>query len=605
MKNLFLFLTLTILTIPIASIAQVSNFVSHATIGSGPNYLEIRSSQSRSALSQTRISNLQNTGNIISIDRVIINDVSDFLLNGHLIFEHPYNGELFDFQLDVLRDNTDYSTSLTVHHYSLFGYASDGSTIEMMINDQGAMGFIRFVDSDEVIKVVSLDDGEDFIIRLEPDRTVYKNDNDDCGTNHDEPLDPIYDDNYITTRCGESSVSILFLSTPGVTALQDPSLAADAIIAEMNMAASASGIDFAYTIAGSGAYDYPEFIQTTTNFTNQDNFLADFDQIRNSGTVEDLRDYHDADLVLVLVPAPYVDASGTTFGVAYRVGASKDEAYAIADITASTVGFTATHEIGHLLGARHNRTNICSGTDNSSDYHGFPIGPINTRVNQTILTTRACGLTRVARFSSETSLFMGLATGNEENRNAHIIQKCSNRASCFEKGVSPDLYNDPQEGYTGILGGHISDCQSTAEWTADIDVTFTDPVNYTWRWSTTGIGNWTYLGNQEVLTVTDLTIFPDNFYINVYVSDNNGLYGYAQKEIVRNYCFNDNENDVSARNNNYFIDKIIVFDIMGRTIFEGSNSSFLESKETLNNGVYVILKKYSNGTYETSKVYIN
>lgn len=65
--------------------------------------------------------------------------------------------------------------------------------------------------------------------------------------------------------------------------------------------------------------------------------------------VHDLRDHYQADVAVLIVD----DADGC--GQATRVGADEDEAFAVVHHACAKANFSLVHEIGHLIGASHER----------------------------------------------------------------------------------------------------------------------------------------------------------------------------------------------------------------------------------------------------------
>ena len=354
------------------------------------------------------------------------------------------------------------------------------------------------------------------------------------------------------------------------------------------------------------------------------------------------RDYHNADLTVILVPVPYVTITaagillpGGILGVAKDIAANRDDAYSIVAVGMANTGFTAVHEIGHLLGARHERCEFfCpgAGCDSRRRFHGFLLGD---GTSQTILARRGCGLARIARFSEKEGTFtnpatgMVFATGDRENQNAKIINRCSARASCYETGQPVTGFDpvDLTQGYVGIQGpSMVGDCPSGEEWTAVVGEVFLNPINYTWEYSETGIGNWTWIGNEEVLSRSALPFLPsESFFLRLHVTDNFGNWGYASKVIQIAFCLGGDNggNALTSQDNgikpqgvfaetkvttlptiNKEINQIIIYDISGRQLEKVNNKAFSDFRlrDFVSTGVYFIFTQFKDGSYEIQKM---
>jgi hypothetical protein len=124
--------------------------------------------------------------------------------------------------------------------------------------------------------------------------------------------------------------------------------------------------------------------------------------------VHRLRDGKRADVVVLIVD----DASGC--GLSTRVAADADEAYAVVHHTCAAVTYSIAHEIGHIIGARHD-----IGLDPSSS--PFPYGHryVNGTKWRDIMSYRqSCnGCPRIPYWSNPTIKIRGEKGGSVDTDN--------------------------------------------------------------------------------------------------------------------------------------------------------------------------------------------
>ena len=136
-----------------------------------------------------------------------------------------------------------------------------------------------------------------------------------------------------------------------------------------------------------------------------------------------LRNEKKADVVVLVVD----DAQGC--GLATRVAPDAEEAYAVVHHECAATSYSIAHEIGHILGARHDR----SLDNNATPFpfgHGFVSPDLKWR---TMMSYKAgCnGCPRLLIWSTPAKVVEGKPAGDELSNNARVIQEQAARVAAF------------------------------------------------------------------------------------------------------------------------------------------------------------------------------
>src|SRR5262245_22795324 len=138
--------------------------------------------------------------------------------------------------------------------------------------------------------------------------------------------------------------------------------------------------------------------------------------------VHGLRDKYRADVVVLIVD----DASGC--GLATRVYADASDAFAVVHHECAASSYSLAHEIGHLIGARHD-TSIDKNMTPFPYGHGF----VNGSKWRDIMSYKAScgGCPRLPVWSSPTVLIKGEPAGTADLDNARVISEQAARVAAF------------------------------------------------------------------------------------------------------------------------------------------------------------------------------
>ena len=137
-----------------------------------------------------------------------------------------------------------------------------------------------------------------------------------------------------------------------------------------------------------------------------------------------LRDEKRADIVGIIVDNPQ------GCGLSTRVGADASEAFFVVHHSCAVVTYSVAHEIGHILGARHDRS-----VDDSDTPFPYAHGYINqTSRWRTIMSYNAgCGgCRRIPYWSNPRGLYRGDPTGTLANDNARVLLEQAERVANFK-----------------------------------------------------------------------------------------------------------------------------------------------------------------------------
>jgi hypothetical protein len=137
--------------------------------------------------------------------------------------------------------------------------------------------------------------------------------------------------------------------------------------------------------------------------------------------VRKLRNDKKADIVGLIVN----DASGC--GLSTRVGADAEDAYFVVHHSCAAITISIAHEIGHILGARHDRA-----VDPSNTPFPYGHGHVSGKWRDIMSYRQSCdGCLRIPHWSNPRVTYEGEPTGTDTEDNARVVLEQAERVARF------------------------------------------------------------------------------------------------------------------------------------------------------------------------------
>ncbi len=405
--------------------------------------------------------------------------------------------------------------------YVWMGEFEDGMGSMTVVSDRGKVRAHISYD-DEAYEIFPVDKDMHVLMKVKS-KPVTGN---ECATPHTAGnIETIENDgsksNARIIACPER-IRVLALTTPAARAA-DPSLNQTIALAisQFNQARSNSQINPQANIILAEIRD-TDFDENTWNI------FTDRRDINITQNFQNWRDDADADLVLMFTNGNYF---GGLVGVAGTLVLDADSAYAIVEIPEATTNYTATHEIGHLFGARHQTCAMFpnDGCDNTAGFmHGYRYSYGAAwwlKRRTTMMHQNRLQHTRVLNFSNPNTSDHGTVMGTAASEhNARWIGEHANQVSQFELGGGvmsvyfdgPNIldYDMPYGNYEAVV-----QCGDA-------------PYTYAWRVSPDGFNYGGVLGTGE--TFGHFSSF-ESFYLRLTVTSDDG----QQRDYSRFIWFDD------------------------------------------------------------------
>ena len=274
---------------------------------------------------------------------------------------------------------------------------------------------------------------------------------------------------------------------------------------------------------------------------------TDIATLSTNDATTDFRTQYNADLVFILTAGGYTNATGAivTFGDAVIDGAT---AFAIVEANAITAPqYTFAHEFGHLLGARHEGTDLCAADDDDSglpDAHGYRFHKLcNCLIVQrkdyyTLMSTRCRNgsAKRIHNYSNPDVEYHNKNTGRvDKNNNAKILRDATCRISNYV--VSNEVFVQ--------IEGEDHTCPFMPV-TLQAIVSGDEPISaYTFKWESSYDGNtWFDISQGTGLFFSTYTVLASGtsgviLHIRVTITTPSGAMDHAWhevKSILDNSC---------------------------------------------------------------------
>jgi Secretion system C-terminal sorting domain/Metallo-peptidase family M12 len=433
-----------------------------------------------------------------------------------------------------------YEVPTLFRHNSLFqdgasyweGVSFDGlSTFNFTQTDEGVDFFLVLGAQNIAFQSIALDvDHVSVVIELDYAQYAAL----DCATIDDESTPQVQVSASVAERTDcPIPIRILFAYSKAAKAIANPNSAAAGSIVQLNSWVIATGLDPKAIAFESAGVVFFNILETKLKYISYEADLAP-----NYKDLRALRDQYKADIVCLLVEANYLDAVGAS----KDIGASNENAYCVVRIGYATSLQTVAHEVSHLIGARHQNTdmkNCQTNADPSTSFHGFKLTPLKGQiVPEGGLTTGVhvladCNNMRVGMWSNPNKKLFGFPAGSTTENNAAIILSRSSVVAGFRGQLIGGSIS-----YVNIGGGdHICAGSCFAFFTADVaDCQLITPLTYTWSVSSNGIAGWTDIGNNSYLPLNQCYFGNNDIYLRLKVVDLNGKVGYAIKQIDVKQC---------------------------------------------------------------------
>lgn len=222
------------------------------------------------------------------------------------------------------------------------------------------------------------------------------------------------------------------------------------------------------------------------NFNESGNIRVDVENFSQDTTAHNLRNAHQADLVVLLTDGNY----GSIMGIVDKIGPDNANAYAIVEADKATPKYTFTHEVGRLFGGCH-ENDYGNGTSYEHGYH-FQTGWWIFKKDRITIMHRLTYDSRILNFSNPDVEYKDEKTGTTLYNN--VARKLRQEAQIVEdfRAYTPPLSVD-------ISGPSKGENSGTYTWTAIVS-SGAQPYSYVWHYSLDGYNYTGTLGTSSSIT---------------------------------------------------------------------------------------------------------
>lgn len=387
--------------------------------------------------------------------------------------------------------------------FKWIGRFEDGGGNIILISEEGKIrGHIRYKDA--TYEIHHIDKEIHALVEI-------NNDNEDTCANpdsieqHSEEKKEIKSNNRIVA-CVQHQVDILILATNNALAA-DPNITqtANLAIQQYNDALNNSDI-----FISKPRLNLVGAVTVVLGFNETLDINADVSRLTTNGSANYLREYYDADIVVMLTDGNY----GNIAGIVAAIGPNDNNAYSIVQVNNATSTYTFSHEIGHLFGCLHQACTITNApgctTSGLAYEQGYRFSQ-GGNTYRTIMHQIAGGGTRIQHFSNPDVTFNGVSTG--VNTFADNARKLENTASTLaDFRIRGSLF-------ASIDGPTSVPLYTVQSWEVAIQDCAVGPYNVQWYYSTNGFTYYT-AGTSHVYTLTPVT--DSQFYLRCKVTSSDG-----------------------------------------------------------------------------------
>lgn len=411
---------------------------------------------------------------------------------------------------------TDSVEFLSDDHYTWYGSFKKETGDVMLMAREGRI-FGRLNINDISYEVQSLERGLSILVELDKEKlsNFTCGASDEPSSSTDQSNNHINSENSNNQRIASTSFTnvrvLVLFTTAANNAVGNINDVATLAIQQLNDAKYSSDVstsDLHFTLAGTQFLNFGE--------DPRGDIGQDLEDLTNASTAQALRNNFDADLVVLLTNSN--GRYGSIYGVAY-VGPNDPQAYGIVEVSNATSTYTFAHEVGHMMGALHQRctqylTGSCGFTGDEYGY-GFTyktgIWPFRTEHKKhTIMHQLRSGYDRIAHFSNPNVDYgpKDEATGSVGSANvARVFRANASTIAEFRDYVAP--YSVNIYGITSAAGGQSISLSASGSGGSL-------PYSYQWWVSTDGFG-YVYAGTGSTLYYTMPS--SSNLYVRVNSSD--------------------------------------------------------------------------------------
>jgi hypothetical protein len=245
------------------------------------------------------------------------------------------------------------------------------------------------------------------------------------GAATDSSADLNQQDASVQNSCAVQEASVLALYTPNAAQGRDIEDIITLAVSETNQA---------YTSSLVNNIDLSIAHAQELNFNESFNPENDLEDLISDFNVQQLRDTHDADLVVLVTDGQY----GGTLGIAGTITLESNRAYAIVQADAATGGaYTFAHEVGHLQAGQHHPDDPTgTGAYNYAFGHRFSYRPTSwlpfRREASTIMAyTLAGSYPNFLDFSNPDRSYKGASLGTSSRDNAQAFRSSASTVATF------------------------------------------------------------------------------------------------------------------------------------------------------------------------------